>query len=322
MKILFISSGYKGIYKYFEDWILHELKKKHEVQHFQIKDGLHMLQSFIIAGKPDIALTLVGFKIPIKMTHLLKKWEVKTAIWFTEDPYFIDKTNVLSNYYDFVFTIDTAALEYYKKNGHKHAYHLPLATDLRVFQPKQVEAHYRSDICLVGYPYPERVQYIQHLLQHTDYKIKVVGTWKNSLSRFRNNRNLVIHEGWVEPSIVADFYNGANIVLNTHRPFNLKNNQNRLGIAGKSINNRTFDAAACDSFQLIEFKEDLPNHFIEDEEMVAFRNYEELIQKIDHYMEFEEVRQKIANNARSRVLREHTFQHRLDKMLSIICNSP
>ena len=86
----------------------------------------------------------------------------------------------------------------------------------------------------------------------------------------------------MEPSIVADFYNGANIVLNTHRPFNLKQNQNRLGIEGKTINNRTFDVAACGSFQLIEFKEDLPNHFIEDEEMVSFRSDQELLKKIDY----------------------------------------
>jgi spore maturation protein CgeB len=111
-------------------------------------------------------------------------------------------------------------------------------------------------------------------------------------------------------------------VLNTHRPFNLKHNQNRLGIVGKSINNRTFDVAACGSFQLIQFKEDLPNHFIENEEIVSFNNNQELAQKIDYYLKSEEERRWIADNARKRVLKDHTFEQRLENMLELIKNSP
>jgi spore maturation protein CgeB len=146
----------------------------------------------------------------------------------------------------------------------------------------------------------------------------VVGNWKKALFRFQSNPKLMMNEGWVKPSIASSFYNNANIVLNTHRPFNYKDNKNRLGIVGKSINNRTFDVAACGAFQLIEFKEDLPNHFNEDEEMVSFKNDLELMKKLDYYMEFAEERQRIADNARNRVLKEHTFKHRMEKMLDII----
>ncbi|QGQ44708.1 protein CgeB [Metabacillus sediminilitoris] len=321
MKILLITSSYKGIYDHFEAWIVSELKKKYNVKLFQIHAGLPALQSLVKSFNPEAALTLVGFKFPIQMLQWLKKQQVKTVVWFTEDPYFMNRTEGLSGYYDIVFTIDSAALEFYKNKGHKHAHHLPLAAAPEVFRPKQVEAKYRSDICLVGYPYPDRVKYIQLLLQNTAYKIQVVGKWKNPLFRFQNNPKLKILEGWVEPAIAANYYNGAKIVLNTHRPFNLRHNQNRLGIEGKSINNRTFDVAACGAFQLIEFKEDLPNHFIEDEEIVSFESYQELVKKIDYYMQFEEERQRIANNARNRALEEHTFEHRIEKMIDIIKDS-
>ncbi|MEH6948248.1 glycosyltransferase [Bacillus sp. JJ634] len=319
MRILFISSSYMGIYDHFEAWILRELRKKHEVKFFQVKDGFSALQSHTKLFKPDLALTLVGFKLPIKMVQWLKSQLTKTVVWFTEDPYFMDRTDTLSSYYDFVFTIDSAALDFYTAKGHKNAYQLPLAAEPQVFRPKDIELKYRSDICFVGYPYPERIKYVQLLLQNTNYKIKVVGNkWKSVLYRYQKNQNLFIHEGWVKPSIVANFYNGAKIVLNTHRAFNLKENQNRIGIEGKSINNRTFDVAACGSFQLIEFKEDLPNYFLEGEEIVSFKSYQELVNKLDYYMKFGEERQKIANNAKNRVLKEHTFEHRLDKMLDII----
>jgi spore maturation protein CgeB len=145
-----------------------------------------------------------------------------------------------------------------------------------------------------------------------------VGRWKQSLYRFQNNPNLKFLEGWVKPSIVSNYYNGAKIVLNTHRPFNLKNNQNRLGIVGKSINNRTFDVAACASFQLIEFKDDLKDHFIENEEIVAFNQFDDLVEKVGYYIESENERKQIARKAKERVLKEHTFQHRIEKMIQVI----
>jgi len=321
MKILFISSGYTGIYEHLETWISKELSKKHEVIFFHIKSGLRSLQTITRSFIPEIAITLVGFKLPIRLTQWLQAQQIKTAVWFTEDPYYMDQSSQLALYYDFVFTIDSAALEFYKKNGHKNAYQLPLATEPQVFRPKEIEERFKSDICIVGYPYPERIQYIQLLLQNTPYQIKLVGKWRKLLYRYLNNPKLTIHEGWVEPSIAADYYNGAKIVLNTHRPFNLKQNQNRVGIDGKSINNRTFDVAACETFQLIDFKEDLQKFFIEDEEMVSYRSSEELFSKINHYMQFEDERQRIAANARNRVLNEHTFEHRLDNLLNTFNNA-
>jgi spore maturation protein CgeB len=318
MKILFINSSYKGIYDHFEEWVLNELKKSHEVQLFHIYDGLPALKALTNRFRPEAALTLVGFKLPVIMVQWLKKQEVKTAVWFTEDPYYMDKTAELSHFYDFVFTIDSAALEFYKNNGHKHAYQLPLAANTEVFKPREVGTKYKSDICIVGFPYPDRVRFVQLLLQKTPYKIQVVGRWKQSLYRFQNNPNLKFLEGWVNPSIASNYYNGAKIVLNTHRPFNLKNNQNRLGIVGKSINNRTFDVAACASFQLIEFKDDLKDHFIENEEIVAFNQFDDLVEKVGYYIESENERKQIASKAKERVLKEHTFQHRIEKMIQVI----
>lgn len=318
MKILFISSEYYGIYEHFEAWIVKELRKKNEISVYHTKGGLRGLQSLTKSFNPEVAITLVGFKLPIRMVQWLQTQQIKTAVWFTEDPYYMDQTANLSNYYDFVFTIDSAALEFYRKNGHKHAYHLPLATEPEIFKPKEKKAPYKSEICIVGFPYPERIQYIQLLLQNTNYNITVVGKWKKPLYPFQNHPKLVIHDRWVEPSVAADFYNGANIVLNTHRPSNLKQNKNQLGIEGNTINNRTYDVASCCSFQLLEYKEDLPSHFIENKEMVSFKNDQELIEKIDHFMQSEDERQKIATNARKRVLKDHTFKHRLDEMLTII----
>ncbi|MDR7001026.1 glycosyltransferase [Neobacillus niacini] len=318
MKILFIPSAYKGIYEWFEKSIITALRKNHEIRMFHIHSGFNELKIITQRFKPDLVLTLVGFKFPLAMVQWLKKQEILTAVWFTEDPYYMDRTVVLSRYYDYVFSIDSAAVDYYKNRGHDHAYLLSLATSPEVFFPKQIEPKYKSDICMVGFPYPERVRDVQRLLKNTPYKIQVVGKWINPLYKFRQNPNLKIHEGWVEPKIVSDFYNGAKIVLNTHRPYNLQQNMNQLGIVGKSINNRAFDVASSAAFQLIESKVDLNEHFIENEEIVSFNNFSELSEKIHYYMNADDERKLIANKARERVLKEHTFEKRLNKMMSLL----
>ena len=72
MKILFISSGYDRIYNHFEDWILRELRTKHEVIFFQINKGLPVLKSLTKSFKPEAAITLVGKELPIRMVQWLK----------------------------------------------------------------------------------------------------------------------------------------------------------------------------------------------------------------------------------------------------------
>ncbi|MED4206753.1 glycosyltransferase [Neobacillus mesonae] len=319
MKIFFIPSGYKGIYNWFEAHIITELKRKHEVKSFLCHNGLSALKLAIKSFKPDIVFTLVGFQLPLEMVRWVRKQHIKTAVWFTEDPYYMDRTSNLSDYFDFIFTIDSAAADYYRINKeHPNVYELPLATAPKVFFPKEVKEKFKSDICMVGYPYPERVRCIQYLLQNTSYKIQVVGKWKGTLYRFRQHPNLQFHDSWVQPDVVSNYYNGAKIILNTHRPFNLQQNKNRIGIVGKGINNRTFDVAACEVFQLIDYKEDINNYFIDEDEIVSYKDFNQLIDQINFYLKNEEDRIRIAQKARARVLKDHTFEKRIEQMTSFM----
>jgi spore maturation protein CgeB len=114
---------------------------------------------------------------------------------------------------------------------------------------------------------------------------------------------------------VASYYNGSKIVINIHRPSDEKYNKNRIGVVAKSINNRTFDAASCEVFQLIDYKEELGDHFEEGKEMISFQDKNDFLEKIHYYIGHDEERKQIARQARKRVLTSHTFQHRIDHLL-------
>ncbi|MDI6703327.1 MAG: glycosyltransferase [bacterium] len=86
----------------------------------------------------------------------------------------------------------------------------------------------------------------------------------------------------------------------------------------EAVTMSTFDIPACGAFMLSSFRADLTRLFKEGEEVVCFRNRNELKDKIDYYLRHERERKEIANRARERILNEHTFVHRMKRILDVM----
>jgi spore maturation protein CgeB len=84
------------------------------------------------------------------------------------------------------------------------------------------------------------------------------------------------------------------------------------------LNPRTFELAACGAFQLVDERELLSECFKVGEEIVTFSSVADLKDKIEYYRDRPEERRRIAARARERVLREHTYEKRLEQMLTLI----
>jgi spore maturation protein CgeB len=154
-------------------------------------------------------------------------------------------------------------------------------------------------------------------LKETHYTIHVVGGLWNSVFEEGNEEKRLKITDWKPPHEVPDCYNSAKIILNTHRPHDLAENKNSVGVINRSINNRTFDVSACGAFQLISHQPDLRDYFSE-EEIVSFENNEDLLHKIHFYLKNEQKRKQIALNAREKILKHHTFVHRIKELLTLI----
>ncbi|WP_242221196.1 glycosyltransferase [Bacillus cereus group sp. BfR-BA-01380] len=319
MKLLYISSGYSRIYDYLDQSMKAELSNNHyEWLHFHPLENIEKLKTIVATFQPQLALTVLGDYLSVPAIQYLKENGIKLACWMTEDPFYIDKTIQIIHRFDYIFTIDTGALKYYQ-SVHPNTYHLPLGTNDTIFKPVPIENVYKSELLLVGYPYPTRVNFIHFLLEHTKYQITLIGKgWYNRLQkRWRNNSRVMIKDIWIEPQKVTYYYNGASIVLNPHRTHNFWHNQNTRGVMSESMNNRTFDVAACGAFQLIEEKPDLRSFFTE-EEMISYLDYEDCLRKVIIYMNNKEMRERIAQKARKIVIEQHTFRHRIKEMIEII----
>ncbi|WP_200410864.1 CgeB family protein [Virgibacillus salexigens] len=318
MNVLYIPSGYSGIYTYFDQWIYDEINKCSGLttMYFSLRNGgnfQHVCQQF----KPDMILTILGDHLPIYILETIQSGNFKSVLWLTEDPYYTDRSIKILPYFDYIFSIDSNAVAYYKRLGHKNVHHLMLGTNPSVFSQRSIERQY--DICMVGYPYLERIRLVLLILEKTSYTMQLIGNnWRAQwIPKSARSRCKVISR-WIPPNKVADFYSNSKIILNTLRPHNEPSNQNTAGILNQSVNNRMFDIASCGSFALMEYIDELPTYFQEGKEIVSFQTDEDCIYKISQYLNKNELRQEIAESAKDKVLRLHTFASRVEEMIGIV----
>ncbi|PFG12752.1 CgeB family protein [Bacillus sp. es.036] len=319
MKVFYISSGFQGIYEYIDSKIINSIHaSKHECCSASLFKGLNHLKEMILEFKPALILTTVGYTFPPQLRDWIDEQRVPIAIWLTEDPYYIDLTVPIIHKYDYIFTIDMAAYERYLKMDHKQVYYLPLGTDCGIHKKRAQNMNYASDICLIGSPYPNRIQLVKYLLNNSNYKMTVVGPeWADILWNYIHRDSLTIIP-WVKPELASHYFSNAKINLNIHRPFNLEVNSNSSGVIPKSVNNRTFDIAACQSFQLITPVLDLPIHLKNKKEVVFFEGDKELLETVTFYLKNDDLRKTIAKNAEKKVSEHYTISHSLDYIFTTV----
>ncbi|MFP7736300.1 glycosyltransferase [Priestia aryabhattai] len=320
MKVLYIYSGYGGIYSYLEEWIIEAFKeKKFEIitvfSSTSVKEVIEISKNHSLS----FVFTLMGANINKLLLEFLEKWKVPFFIWLTEDPFYIDKSLRVINDKNVILTIDFGAYEFYNSRGYKNIFYLPLGTNPSVFKKKEPDEYYKSDILILGYPYPSRVNLAKLILENTNYKLTLVGKgWRNQIPKnLQRLKHLCIIDKWVPPLLATSFYNGAKIVINHHRETNFIHNQNSLHVQSKSINNRTFDISSCGAFQLIDYKEDLYNQYQQDE-IICYNDLSECIEKINRFMREDDLRRLIADKAKNRVLFNHTWDSRFSTIVDIV----
>ena len=103
------------------------------------------------------------------------------------------------------------------------------------------------------------------------------------------------------------FYNASKI------NFNVTSTQMR-----NAVNQRVFDVPASGGFLLTDYKEQLEDLMHVGTEVVCYRDKEEIPELIRFYLGQDDLREKIAQRARKRVLAEHTYVHRLEELCRLM----
>jgi spore maturation protein CgeB len=85
-----------------------------------------------------------------------------------------------------------------------------------------------------------------------------------------------------------------------------------------AVNQRVFDVPAAGGFILTDFKEQLAEVLEPGREVICYHHPEEIPDLARFYLDHPEARRKIIGRGRDRILREHTYRHRLQEMLAVL----
>jgi spore maturation protein CgeB len=186
--------------------------------------------------------------------------------------------------------------------GAQRAAPLYCSFDPRQYHRFPVNAEFASDLNYMGTYAPDRQPKIEELFceparQLIDHKFLVAGpqypagvTWPGNVRRIEH----------LSPQWHAEFYSSSRFSLNVTRRDML--------MAGYSPSVRLFEAAACGAAIISDNWEGIDDFFSPGKEILLPTSSDDVVRYLTELSE-EEIRY-IGENARQRVLREHTSSHR------------
>jgi spore maturation protein CgeB len=262
----------------------------------------------------DILICMAQAPISGRALTELRSRGVITVLWFVEDYLRFTYWREMAKYYDFVFTIQKGeCIEKIKAAGAGEVHYVPTACDPHFHAPLQLsdedKKKWGSPISFVGAGYHNRVQMFATL---ADHPLKIWGSeWPNGKPFDR----LVQEESRrIKPEEYVKIFNATDVNLNLH------SSSERDGVdpSGDFVNPRTFELASAGAFQLCDNRQLLPELFEVGKEIITFSSLEEMKEKIAYYQAHPEERRAVCERARARAVKDHSYERRIEQMLSIV----
>jgi spore maturation protein CgeB len=306
-------SGFNSAYELAGSFLSDDIRQNLARQTFVETLSSILLESF--TEKPiDILICMAQAPISPRVLTELRRRGVITVLWFVEDYLRFTYWKEVAKYFDYVFTIQKGeCIDAIRRAGAEHVHYLPTACDPAVHTPVKLspeeQQRWGSPISFVGAGYYNRRQTFASLA-HLPCKL-----WGTEWPACKPFDRMVQEAGRrLTPEEYIKIFNSTEINLNLHS----SNERDGVDPTGDFLNPRVFELAACGAFQLVDERALLADSFEIGKEIVTFSSLNDLKEKIEYYTQRPEERRKIAEQARARVLRDHTYDKRLEQMLSII----
>ena len=296
----------------------HELRQSAEsseaagVQFYEEVE-LH-LTHLVVEHTPELMLSMALAPLTQKFLVELRRREIVTASWFVEDCRRFPMWQWQASWFDHFFVIqDEPIVEEVKQAGARNVWYLPNAGDALLARATPLsegeKSHFGTDICFMGAPYPNRVELFSKLGGFS------LGLWGKGWSEHEETLPGVVREGsrLVSPEEESKIYRASKILINLHSSAGDESSQ-----LNDFLNPRTFTAALCGVFQLIDERTLLPQAFDIGPEVVTFSGTEDLCEKLTYFLNHADERETRVRAARERALREHTYEVRMAQALSMM----
>ncbi|MBW2557912.1 MAG: glycosyltransferase [Deltaproteobacteria bacterium] len=145
-----------------------------------------------------------------------------------------------------------------------------------------------------------RKTYIE-ALEGIDFKVCGEDAWLDIVSK----ENFIPEVSYFRD--LKKIYHTAKININISRPQ-----------VKTALNQRLFDAPVSGGFLLTDYRKDLDRYFEVGKEIDCFNSPSELREKIEYYLLRPELRGRMKEAARRRVMEEHTYKNRMQELINIV----
>jgi spore maturation protein CgeB len=263
--------------------------------------------------EPDLVLSLAQAPLTQQALKRLHRDGVATAMWFVEDHTLFTYWRAFAPFYDYFAVIQIVPFfERLHEIGCDKVLYLPLAADPEFHRPLDLTPVERrlfgSDVSFLGAGYPNRRRAFLQLL---GYDLKIWGTeWEDEPALSERVQRAGAR---ISSEDAVKIFNASAVNLNLHSSVRAS----EAVSPGDFVNPRTFEVAACGGFQLVDQRE-LMDELFAPGELETFTSLAELKEKIDYYLAHPTERAEVAARARERVLRDHTYERRMDTLLDFI----
>lgn len=272
-----------------------------------------LIQAKVEQSKPDLVLCLAQAPMSTQTLKRLRQDGVPTAMWFVEDYRLFTYWRTFAPHYDFFFVIQKEPfLSELAAAGVENACYLPLAALPDFHKPSVPDSaeqqRFGSDLSFLGAGYPNRRVAFRRLLP---FDFKIWGTEWDGDPLLKER--VQMQGARISSEDAVKIYNSSKINLNLHSSVQVKD----LVTGGDFVNPRTFELAACGAFQLVDKRSLMAELFAEDD-LATFASLDELVEKIQYFLDHPAERQAYTLRARERVLAEHSYEKRMQSLLEFI----
>lgn len=234
----------------------------------------------------------------------LRRNGTRVALWFPDALINLGRAHMLMAPYDALFFKEPHLVDRLRAMLDLPAYYLPEGCNPRFHRPA-VPAGTEPHLVIAGNIYPSRVRLLERLIA----KGIPVRTYGGAIPRWIGDSP--VHDMHTARPIFAEekarVFRSAAGVLNNLHPGEIE-----------GVNARLFEAAGSGAAVLTEFRPTLPGLFRPGEEVVAFRDFDELVAQASRLLNEPGLTTRLGDAAARRAHRDHTIAQRVATIIEKI----
>lgn len=246
--------------------------------------------------RPDLVLSYKGGELGPELVAAVRPLaRARWVNWFPDSPHQLELSLRIGAAYDRCFLFDTSMVERHRAAGLPSEF-LPLAVDPALWRPLRRAGDAAIPLVFVGTPEPWRDAVLERV---ADLGLELRGPGRPRGPLFGDR--------------LVRLYSRATVALNIHQFFG---EPPAAGRYGTGANQRVFELAAIGCGQLADAKADIARSYDPDREIVLFRTLDEVRERALAMLADPAATAALGARARERTLREHTWRHRLEELLT------